>query len=240
MTPTRLEARRQREREIVDATRALFDERGMQDAPIEEIAAAVGINKALIYRHFASKEELFVMTISRYLEELGGRLREIPEDLAPIEQFRAAGEAYVSFMLQYPAFLDCALMLMRRPFSALVGEVSEGILLRLGQAMAACLSRISRILKLGAEQGVFRIEDPDYTANHLYAQALGAMHLARVRTGVRQMNGTNGIPEPFPIDPERVGRVVMAVAFATVLAPGHAEAAAVNGGANGGSSATQS
>jgi AcrR family transcriptional regulator len=236
MASTRLEARRQRERDIVDATRALFDERGMQDAPIEEIAAAVGINKALIYRHFASKEELFVLTITRYLEELDGRLRKIPEDLAPIEQFRAAGEAYIDFMLRYPAFLDCALMLMRRPLSALVGEVSEGILLRLGQAMAACLSRISRILKLGAEQGVFRIEDPDYTANHLYAQALGAMHLARVRTGVRELNGTSGIPEPFPIDPERVGGVVMAVAFATVMAPEAAEAAAKNGGSNGGAS----
>ena len=243
MSPTRVEARRQREREIVDATRALFDERGIQDAPIEEIARAVGINKALIYRHFASKEELFVMTITRYLEELDGRLREIPEDLEAVEQFRLAGEAYIGFMLQYPAFLDCALMLMRRPFSDLVGEVSQGILLRLGQAMAACLSRISRILKLGAEQGVFRIEDPDYTANHLYAQALGAMHLARVRTGVRELSGTTGIPEPFPIDPKRVGRVVMAVAFATVMTPEAAEAAATNGGSshggasNGGSSA---
>ena len=147
-------------------------------------------------------------------------------------------------MLQYPAFLDCALALMRRPFTDLVGEVSEGILLRLGQAMAGCLSRISRILQLGAEQGVFHVEDPDYTANHLYAQALGAMHLARVRTGVREMNGTSGIPEPFPIDPQRVGRVVMAVAFATVMAPEAAAAAAANGGTNGGtnggSSATKS
>ena len=30
--------RRRRERDIVDATRALFDERGMQDVPIEDIA----------------------------------------------------------------------------------------------------------------------------------------------------------------------------------------------------------
>jgi AcrR family transcriptional regulator len=238
VSPTRLESRRQRERDIVDATRALFDERGMQDAPIEEIARAVGINKALIYRHFASKEELFVLTITLYLQELDARFREIPEDLDPLVQFKAAGEAFIDFMLQYPAFLDCALMLMRRPFADLVGEVSEGILLRLGQAMAACLSRTSRILKVGAEQGVFRIEDPDYTSNHLYAQALGAMHLARVRTGVREMHGTTGIPEPFPIDPKRVGRVVMAVALATVLAPGAEEAAATNGGTNGGSSAT--
>ena len=43
----RATARREREREIVEATRALFDERGVQDAPMEEIARAVGINKAL-------------------------------------------------------------------------------------------------------------------------------------------------------------------------------------------------
>src|SRR6058998_772244 len=110
-------SRQERERDIVDATRSLFDERGLQDAPIDDIARAVGINKALIYRHFSSKDELFVLTMTRYLEELDGRLREIPEDLDPVEQFGTAGEAYVDFMLQYPAFLDCALMLMRRPFA---------------------------------------------------------------------------------------------------------------------------
>ena len=62
--------RNQRERELVEATRALFDERGLQDAPMDEIARAVGINKALIYRVFASKEELFVLTVTHYLDEL--------------------------------------------------------------------------------------------------------------------------------------------------------------------------
>jgi AcrR family transcriptional regulator len=62
--------RRERERELVRATRALFDERGVQDAPIEEIARAVGIARGLIYRQFASKEELFVLTVTEYLAEL--------------------------------------------------------------------------------------------------------------------------------------------------------------------------
>ena len=61
---------RQRERDIVDATRAAFDQRGMQDAPIEEIARAVGIARGLIYRHFSSKEELYVLTVTDYLSEL--------------------------------------------------------------------------------------------------------------------------------------------------------------------------
>ena len=60
--------RRRREKEILDATRALFDARGVRDAQIEDIARAVGINRAIIYRHFSGKEELFALTLVGYLE----------------------------------------------------------------------------------------------------------------------------------------------------------------------------
>src|SRR4051794_41033935 len=74
-------SRQERERDIVDATRSLFDERGLQDAPIEDIARAVGINKALIYRHFSSKDELFVLTMTRYLADLAAQVAsELDED----------------------------------------------------------------------------------------------------------------------------------------------------------------
>ena len=62
--------RRAREQQIIAATRALFDERGVRDAQIEDIARAVGINRALVYRHFTGKEELFALTLVGYLEEL--------------------------------------------------------------------------------------------------------------------------------------------------------------------------
>ena len=77
--------RRVRERELVLATRALFDERGMHDAPIEEIAKSVGIARGLIYRQFSSKEELFVLTVTDYLDELAGVLwrAAIGEDTDP-------------------------------------------------------------------------------------------------------------------------------------------------------------
>src|SRR4249919_3326355 len=66
--------RRARERDLVRATRALFDERGLQDAPIEEIAQAVGIARGLIYRQFSSKEELYFLTVTDYLQELATEL----------------------------------------------------------------------------------------------------------------------------------------------------------------------
>src|SRR5215210_187177 len=66
--------RRAREREILRATRQLFDETGVRDAQIEDIARAVGVNRAIIYRHFSGKEELFALTLVSYLDDLEERL----------------------------------------------------------------------------------------------------------------------------------------------------------------------
>src|SRR6478609_5817398 len=87
--------RRDRERDLVRATRRLFDERGLQDAPIEEIAKAVGIARGLIYRHFSSKEELYVLTVTDYLAELDGALRDAASpELDPVAQLEAWAHAY--------------------------------------------------------------------------------------------------------------------------------------------------
>ena len=127
--PAPVTMRNQRERELVEATRALFDERGLQDAPMDEIARAVGINKALIYRVFASKEELFVLTVTHYLDELREAALDAPD-------LRGALDEFTRFCLRYPAFLDCALSLMRRSAEDLRERVSEGVWLRLGRSMA--------------------------------------------------------------------------------------------------------
>ena len=68
--------RRTRERELVAATRALFDERGMPGRADRGDRQAVGIARGLIYRHFSSKEELFVLTVTDYLAEFDGVLAE--------------------------------------------------------------------------------------------------------------------------------------------------------------------
>ena len=70
--------RRRREAEIIAATRELFDQRGVRDAQIEDIAKAVGINRAIVYRHFTGKEELFALTLVGYLDELRGALATRP------------------------------------------------------------------------------------------------------------------------------------------------------------------
>jgi AcrR family transcriptional regulator len=209
--------RRDRERDLVRATRALFDERGMQDAPIEEIARAVGIARGLIYRHFSSKEELYVLTVTDYLGELEGVLAEASSaELGPVAQMEAWARAYADFCLRYPAFLDCALSLMHRPARELREALSDSVWLRLGQSIASCVVHVSEILREGARDGTFSVEDPDYMANVLWTQILGATHLARIRVGVRQ--AAPGIPELFGVEPDQVARTCVESALATIRA----------------------
>jgi AcrR family transcriptional regulator len=199
---TRRDRRRARERAIVSTTRALFDERGRRDAHVDDIAQAAGMHKAVIYRSFDSKEEIFVLAVVDYLAELEARNAELSEPAGPVAALRDTCELYVDFCLEYPAFLDCALALIQRPEAELREHVSGAVLFRLGRAIAATLGPLERILATGAERGVFAIDDPDFTANRLYTQVLGSMHLARVGVGVRE--AAPGIAETFELDPERV------------------------------------
>jgi AcrR family transcriptional regulator len=206
--------RRERERDLVRATRALFDERGMQDAPIEEIARAVGIARGLIYRHFSSKEELYVLTVTDYLAELDEVLRAAGDPaLDHVTQLERWAEAYTGFCLRYPAFLDCALSLMHRPARDLREALSESVWLRLGQGIASCVEHVSEVLREGAAAGAFTVDDPDYTANVLWTQILGTTHLARIRVGIRQ--AAPGIPELFPISADDLVRTCVQTALAT-------------------------
>jgi AcrR family transcriptional regulator len=203
---------RRREQDIVDATRALFDERGMQDVPIDDIARAVGLSRALIYRHFSSKEELFVLTVTRYLAELAERLEQAAADGAPLERLESLTGAFADFSLEYPAFLDCAISLLRRPHEVLREAVSDAVWIRLGQGMASCLGVCADVLRDGRDAGAFTIEDPDFSANHLWTVALGTMHLARSGVGVSR--GASGTPDAFPVDPARVREAAVRAARA--------------------------
>jgi AcrR family transcriptional regulator len=199
--------RRARERKIVDATRALFDERGTQDARIDHIARRVGINKALIYRHFASKEELFALTTTRYLAEINALFDAVDEQTSDApERLRRGFETFADYGIEHPAFLDCALSLLRQPAGDLRAQVSDAVWLRLGQATGACIRWLAEVLyDLG-------VTEPDLRANQLYLQAIGVLHLARSGVGLRAI--MPGVAEAFPVTAEQVRGACVQLALA--------------------------
>ena len=61
------------------AARAAFAERGFDGAPLREIAAAAGVDQALIHHYFGSKQQLFVAAM------------ELPFDLGTLQAMVYAG-----------------------------------------------------------------------------------------------------------------------------------------------------
>jgi AcrR family transcriptional regulator len=59
---------------ILDAALAVFSQSGYHSASIDDIAREAGVSKALIYEHFASKQELYGDLIARNARELTQRL----------------------------------------------------------------------------------------------------------------------------------------------------------------------
>jgi AcrR family transcriptional regulator len=205
--------RRARERELIAATRALFDERGVRDAQIEDIAKAVGINRAIVYRHFTGKEELFALTLVGYLDELRVALAEASESSDdPRERLAALVGAFVDYGVAHPAFLDCAQTLMRRTGPDLLDEMSESALFRLGRGISSCLALLSQVLEDGVASGDFTVEDPVLLANTLYASGLGALQLARV--GILVKEAAPGIPTVGQISADQVRDYLVASALA--------------------------
>jgi AcrR family transcriptional regulator len=197
------ERRALRKKEIVAATRALFDERGVRDAQIEDIARAVGINRAIIYRHFSGKEELFAETLVGYLHELDAVLGEADDPQADPElRLRAVTAAFLDFGAGLPAFVDCAQALLRRRGDELMEEVSQHVMVDLGVAMAACLHRAVDILEAGTSSGQFHVDDPNLLANIYYTQGLGVLNLATLQLSVREENP--GLPAVDAVPFEQV------------------------------------
>lgn len=207
--------RRARRAEIVRATRELFDERGLRDANMDDIARAVGVNRAIIYRHFASKEELFALTLAGYLEELDVLLAQADDPAATTrDRLTAACGVLADYGLQHPAFLDCAIALMRQPGEELLAEIGGGALVQLGRLMGATTGRIAAVLRSGAAAGDLTASDADLLATTLWMQALGALHLARTGFYVRSADGG---PQTVPVDEATVRRAVVDTLVAAAL-----------------------
>ena len=164
----RQDSRRAREQDIVSATRSLFDERGVQDAPIDEIARAVGINRCadlppLLLQGAALRAHGHTLPAGSWHEllvEVGPRT---PDPVAALRE--GISERFTGYCLEYPAFLDCALVAHAPPREGPAPQRGrEAVWFRLGQDMASCLGpMVGHPGPGGREKGVSpRVGDPDF------------------------------------------------------------------------------
>lgn len=78
-----------REDAIVSAVNRLLAEKGFDLMTVDEVAADVGIAKASLYKHFASKEALAAAAMVRVLQRTADVVEAQPPALAAIDKLKA-------------------------------------------------------------------------------------------------------------------------------------------------------
>jgi AcrR family transcriptional regulator len=86
--------RAQRRALIVDAAGRLFAEHGYDGARLDDVAAAAGVTKPVLYRHFPSKAALYLALLERHRRDLDRFVQEMPATGALEERLRAVLEAW--------------------------------------------------------------------------------------------------------------------------------------------------
>jgi AcrR family transcriptional regulator len=138
---------------IADAARELFEAKGYGAVSIREIAAAAGVDPALVMRHYRSKDELFVRVIG-FDEHFSPRLD------GPLDTMGASLVGYL---------LDPAGEQMRRTFTAFV-RASDHEVVRVdlqGSMSRLLVERLSERMSG---------EDPQLRAWLVSAQLVGLIH----------------------------------------------------------------
>jgi AcrR family transcriptional regulator len=83
---------------IVEAAGRLFGERGYEGARLDDIAAAAGVTKPVLYRHFESKRALYLALLARHRDDLASFAGAIPAKGPPEARLRAVLDVWFAYV----------------------------------------------------------------------------------------------------------------------------------------------
>jgi len=94
---------------ILEAATRLFYDRGTLAVGVAEVAAAAGVSKVTLYRHFDDKDDLVAAFLTRRSDRVSEWLREVSSHAQGPERVLALFDALEQWFRE-PAFNGCALV----------------------------------------------------------------------------------------------------------------------------------
>ena len=98
MTTKRRLAPQERRKLIVEAAGRLFGARGYDGTRLDEVAAAAGVTKPVLYRHFADKTALYLALLERHRSDLGSFSGAIPAEGSLEARLRAVLDVWLDYV----------------------------------------------------------------------------------------------------------------------------------------------
>jgi AcrR family transcriptional regulator len=83
---------------IVEGAGRLFGEHGYENTRLDDIAAAAGVTKPILYRHFDSKRALYLALLERHRADLSGFVGAIPAAGTLSERMRAVLDVWLDYV----------------------------------------------------------------------------------------------------------------------------------------------
>ena len=151
--------------QILDAAAQIFSQKGFHAASMADIAEAVNLQKASLYHHVSSKQEILLAILDRALDLLIERLSAVQSaQMPPEEKLRQVMKTYLETLAEHQD-LAAVLLLEHR---SLEPEFREVHIPRRDR-----FERIwKELIQEGQESGVFSCADPGLAARAL----LGVMN----------------------------------------------------------------
>jgi TetR/AcrR family transcriptional repressor of nem operon len=164
---------------ILDLAEGLIQTRGYSWFSFQDISDALGIRKASIHYHYASKAALGVAVLDRYVTRFGAGLAQIAADAA--QDSRKMFEFYCEPYQQYARTADkvCLCGALAGEMLALPPEMREGV----DRFFRAHQKWLADVLKRGVARGEFVLAAPPLKTARLYFGALQGALLVRRTTG---------------------------------------------------------
>jgi AcrR family transcriptional regulator len=139
----------ERRDELIAAALDLFSARPPDEVSIDDVAAAAGASRALVYHYFGGKHELYVAALRSAAKQLSDLL-EPPAEGRPLERLRISVRRYFDFAESHAAGFTALLRGGPADRSGEVGEIIEGV-------RQLLLVRIAHALSVDSPGPVLRI-----------------------------------------------------------------------------------
>lgn len=97
-TPRRRLRAPERQTLILEAAGRLFGERGFDATRLDDVAAASGVTKPVLYRHFDGKAALYLALLERHRRDLDGFAAAIPAAGTLEQRLRAVLEVWLGYV----------------------------------------------------------------------------------------------------------------------------------------------
>ena len=116
----------ERRDELIEAALQLFSTRSPEDISIDDVAAAAGASRALVYHYFGGKYELYLAALGSAAKQLSVLL-EPPAEGRPLDRLRISLGRYFDFVESHAAGYTALLRGGPADRSGEVGEIVDGI-----------------------------------------------------------------------------------------------------------------